>query len=353
MRGSELTATRVLIQFSQPLPRYLKVENTLTPTRQSTDGILDDRVAAAKAAETEEITVCICTYRRPELLERLLVALAKQRTDGRFHFSCVVVDNDGTASARPLIERLQPTLPFPIRYDVEPARNFALVRNRAIGLASGKLFAFIDDDEVPREDWLIQMLRVLDEHGADAVLGPVRPYFEGEPPRWIVRSGVCDRPPHPTGMVLHWRQTRTGNVLLRAAMIKDEGLRFDPAYASGGEDIDFFRRAAGAGKNFVWCEEGAVYELVPESRLRRSYHLKRAFLQGRLSLKYATDRPTITARLQVAAKALTAAVLYTTALPVLFLMGHHLGMKYLVKDCHHVGRLLAMAGIARSTNRNF
>jgi len=329
------------------------MENTLTPTRLSTDGILDGDRSAPKAAQTEEITVCICTYRRPELLERLLVALAKQRTDGRFQFSCVVVDNDAEASARATIERLQPTLPFPIRYDVETARNFALVRNRAIGLAEGKLFAFIDDDEVPREDWLIRMLNILEEYGADAVLGPVRPYFDGEPPRWIVRSGVCDRPPHPTGMMLHWRKTRTGNVLLRASMIRDEGLRFDPAYGSGGEDIDFFRRAAEAGKNFVWCEEGAVYELVPEQRLRRSYHIKRAFLQGRLSLKYATDHPSFFAKARVGVKAFTAAVLYTMALPVLFLLGDHLGMKYLVKDCHHIGRLLAMFGIEHSTKRDF
>jgi succinoglycan biosynthesis protein ExoM len=325
------------------------MEMTLSHVEALVPGSAD----TGSAVEVDDITVCICTYKREELLERLLAAVAKQRTDGRFTWSCVVVDNDELASARALVERLQPDFPVPIRYAVEPARNFALVRNRAVGMASGNLYAFVDDDEVPQEDWLMQMLRVLRQSGADAVLGPVRPYFEGEPPSWIVRSRVCERSAYPTGTVLHWRQTRTGNVLLRAALITKDDIRFDPAYASGGEDVDFFRRAAQAGKSFVWCEDAPVYELVPESRLRRSYHLKRALLQGRVSAGYSTERPSFLPRVGVAAKALTAAILYTAALPVLFLCGDHVGMKYLIKDCHHISRLLAMLGISNLGSRNF
>lgn len=199
------------------------------------EALAPDVADSAESVATEEITVCICTYRRLELLERLLVAVAAQRTDGLFRYSCVIVDNDASESARELVERLQLTFPVPIRYAVEPARNFALVRNRAVGMATGNLFAFIDDDEVPNEDWLLQMLGLLHRTGADAVLGPVRPYFENEPPSWIVRSRICERAAHPTGMALHWRQTRTGNVLLRAALINEDGIRFDPAYASGGK----------------------------------------------------------------------------------------------------------------------
>jgi len=325
------------------------MQNILSPVQTSA---ADER-AVEKASTTTTISVCICTYKRLGLLEKLLRAVAAQRTDGAFTYSCVVVDNDAEGSARELIERLQGELPVAIRYEVEPARNFALVRNHAVGMASGELLAFIDDDEVPQEDWLLRMLETMRESGADAVLGPVRPYFENEPPKWVVKSRICERPAHPTGMVMHWRQTRTGNVVLRSAMIHEDGLQFDPAYGSGGEDVDFFRRAAGAGNKFVWCEEAPAYELVPESRLTRSYHLKRALLQGRVSLRYSTEKPSLAGRLGVAAEALTAAVLYTAALPFLFLAGEHLGMKYLIKDCHHISRLGAMLGFGRSAARNF
>jgi glycosyltransferase involved in cell wall biosynthesis len=307
----------------------------------------------AAADEPDEITVCVCSYRRPELLERLLAALAVQRTDGSFTFLCAIVDNDPLESARSVVERLQPVFPVPIRYAVETTRNFALARNQALRLVSGNYFAFIDDDELPCEDWLLQLWRTLHRYRADAVLGPVRPYFERHPPSWVVRSRICDRPSYPTGSTVHWRKTRTGNVLLRTALVAKDGIRFDPAYATGGEDVDFFMRAARAGNSFVWCEEAPAYEVVPESRLRRWYHLKRAFLQGRVSFKYATDRLSTIGRLRVAVKALAATIIYTCALPLLFLSGDHIGMKYLIKNCHHIGRLLAALGVSHPASRNF
>jgi len=301
----------------------------------------------------DEITVCVCSYRRPKLLERLLTALASQRTDSEFTYCCVVVDNDAAATASAVVERLQPAFPVPIKYVVEPTRNIAMARNQALSLVTGNLLAFIDDDEVPCEEWLFQLRKALCRHQADAVLGPVRPYFECQPPSWVVRSRICERPSHAAGSRLHWRQTRTGNVLLRTAIVAEDGIRFDSSYATGGEDIDFFRRAAKVGKTFVWCEEAPVHELVPEARLCRRYYLKRALLQGRISLKYATERSSPLKILGVAAQAGAAMILYTTALPFLFLLGDHVGMKYLIKDCHHIARLLAILGLSHSGSRNF
>jgi hypothetical protein len=42
------------------------------------------------------------------------------------------------------------------------------------------------------------------------------------------------------------------------------------------------------------------------------------------------------------AKAVLAIPAYMVALPVLLMVGHHLFMKYLVKLCDHLGRLLAL-----------
>jgi len=314
----------------------------------------DSEVKAIQAAPAiDQVTICVCSYRRPELLKRLFDALAVQRTDGLFNYSCVVVDNDEAASARAVVEGQRIRFPVSIRYEVEPARNFALARNRAISLVSGNLFAFIDDDEVPREDWLLQLWRTLHQYHADAVLGPVRPYFATEPPSWIVRSRICERPSHKTGSMLEWKQTRTGNVLLRTSIVTEDGVQFDPGYGIGGEDVDFFKRAALAGRTFVWCEEAPAYELVPEARLRRRYHVKRALLQGHVSWKYSKERISSLGTMRVAVKAFLASVLYTSVLPLLFLLGDHLGMKYLIKDCHHIGRLLALAGVRHSIRRDF
>jgi glycosyltransferase involved in cell wall biosynthesis len=300
----------------------------------------------------EHITVCICTFKRPVLLRRLLEALAPQQTGDKFTFSCVVVDNDSCGSARIVVDEFRPKGIVSV-FDIEPERNFANVRNRAIRQAKGEYVAFIDDDEVPVEDWLLELHGAMERFKADGVLGPVRPYFDSTPPAWITKSRLCERPAHPTGLELHWRQTRTGNALLKRSVFESDGIWFDPAFRTGGEDVDFFKRAMKAGKRFVWCEEAAAYELVSPERCRKSYFLKRALLQGRISLKYATEQPTLAARLRVGAKSLVAIVCYTLALPLLCLFGVEVAMKYLIKDCHHFGRLLALLGLPVLEERNF
>ncbi len=300
------------------------------------------------------VSVCICTFRRAILLRRLLDGLAKLRgASEAFTLSCVVGDNDVSGSARPVVDDFSRASGIPVAYGIEPERNFALVRNRTLAMAGGDFIAFIDDDEVPVPEWMLNLLSAQKRFGADGVLGPVRPYFDAEPPRWIKRGRLCERPVHPTGMPMPWSKSRSGNVLLKRSLFEEGGLSFDPAYATGGEDVDFFKRAGRAGYRFVWCEEAPAYELVPPERWRASYFLKRGLLQGRVSLKYAADRLTPAARARIGLHSLAALALYTLALPVLALGGFHLLMKYLIKCCHHLGRVFAAAGVDLVRQRSF
>ena len=43
---------------------------------------------------TPHISVCVCTFKRPDSLTRLLSKIADQRSDEQFTFSVVIVDND-------------------------------------------------------------------------------------------------------------------------------------------------------------------------------------------------------------------------------------------------------------------
>lgn len=292
--------------------------------------------------ETEHITVCVCTYRRMHLLPGLFESIGRQKTDGRFQVSVAVVDNDG-GTAEPLVSELCNKYAIPLSFEVENEKNLALVRNRVVKLAKSELLAFIDDDEVPVQDWLLRLRTSMEIYQAHGVLGPVRPSFDQSPPQWVIRGQLCERPSHPTGTILHWSQTRTGNVLLRSDIFRKKGIWFDPAYATGGEDTDFFKRAICTGAKFVWCEEGPVYELVPSERLKRRYFLKRALTQGSISLKFYKGTGML-GLLLVALKTIVAAATYFLLLPFFYVRGEHVLMKYLIKLCHHLGRIRAFAG---------
>lgn len=285
------------------------------------------------------IDVCVCTFRRPQQLAQLLDALAAQQTHGTFTLSIVVVDNDPQASAASVLKAFSSRAQRPLRHAHEPAANIARARNRACAMATGEFVAMIDDDELPDPHWLAQMLRTLQATGADGVLGPVRPRYEAPPPAWVLRGGFCERARHATGTRLtRARQLRTGNLLIRRERLLAEPGPFDPALGrSGGEDSDFFRRRLARGDTYVWCDEAAVWETVPAERLTRGYFLRRAWLRGVVNAR----------RVRLlsadAAKSLAAACLYTLALPLLAPVPH-LFMHALVRDCDHLGKLLALCG---------
>ena len=281
--------------------------------------------------ETHHISVCVCTYERPHLLKRLLQELGRQDTGGRFTYSIVVADNDRLQSARGVVSDFAATSNIPIRYCVEPRQNIALARNKALENASADFIAFLDDDEEPSRDWLIRLVEAIEFYGADGVLGPVLPRFLTPPPYWVVHGKFFERPSFPTGTWLRWSQSRTGNVLLRRQIFDDLGNRFRPEYGRGGEDTDFFRRMTAKGLRFVWCAEATVHETVPSERCRRTYLLKRALLRGRIP--YNQGWPILTSLVAVPA--------YALALPFLFLFNSNAFMWCLIKECDHVGRILA------------
>jgi len=223
------------------------------------------------------------------------------------------------------------------------------VRNRAVDHARGTYIAFIDDDEYPDADWLCQLYRALKEYKADGVLGPVIPYYDTEPPNWLIRGRLCERETFETGTLIKSHiYTRTGNVLLDRSLFLDDQSPFDSRFGRmGGEDTDFFRRMMDRGKMFVWCHEAPVWELVPRERLAKAYFLKRALMRGFLESK---DLSSLHSSV---AKSFVAVILYTAALPVFLFMGQHVFMKYLIKNCDHLGKILGTCRVPLFRERTF
>jgi succinoglycan biosynthesis protein ExoM len=278
-------------------------------------------------------------------LGKLLSRLEKQRTDELFTHSVVVTDNDPAQSAREFVKSFSSKSDLRAIYTFEPQPNIALARNTALKHAEGDFIAFIDDDEYPENDWLLNLYKTCEERKVDGVLGPVRPYFEIAPPEWVTKGKFFVRPTHETGYRVKWEEARTGNVLFKREILDGVEVPFRSQFDTAGEDVDFFRRMMEKGCTFIWCNEAVAHELVPASRCNRSYLLKRALLRGSNFHKHPTDR------IKNAAKSLVAVPCYTLALPVLALFGQHVFLKYLIKLLDHGSRLMAYVGFSAVTRR--
>jgi glycosyltransferase involved in cell wall biosynthesis len=285
------------------------------------------------------ITVCICTYKRPVLLKRLLNDSIRLESHGEFTFSIVVADNDDQQSGREVALECAANSPVKIAYFSEPQRSISYARNKTLENATGDAIAFIDDDEFPDKEWLFNLFKAWRDYKVAGVLGPVRPHFNDQAPAWVRRGGFYDRLEHKTGFAISWEEGRTGNVLFSREIIRGIDPVFDPAFGAAGGDTDFFRRMIDLGHRFIWCNEAVVYEEVPPNRCKRGFLLRRALLRGASSFKHPEGR------WAGLAKAVIAIPLYVIALPILLLRGHHMFMLYLVKLCDHIGRLLAAVGI--------
>jgi len=284
------------------------------------------------------ICVCICTFKRPLPLRRLLDELADQATDGLFTYSIVVADNDKEESGRSAVEEFRASAPVPILYCVELERGIAHTRNRVLSNAVGDYFALIDDDEVPIREWLLQLFTACNKFGTDGILGPVVRRFDGQPPKWLEKSNFFERPVMPTGLDVVWAASRTGNVLLKKSVLAGDMEPFRTELRSW-EDQDFFKRKSTNGFHFTWCAEAMAYEIVPPERWTRAYQIRMALLCG------ADDHNVSSFGIIHIVKSLVAVPLYALLLPFLLLFGQHIFMDYLTRFCEHSSRLLALVGI--------
>lgn len=225
------------------------------------------------------IGICIPTYRRPDLLHRLLLGISALtfETCSAPEIIVVVVDNDESRSAEQACRATR--LPWELTYAAESRRGIAQARNRAVREAGSVDFiAFIDDDETPSPNWLDELLHTQRSFAGDVVFGPVLPNFGKGVPDWIVNGHLFDRPVGSSGHPPE--ECRSGNVLIRKELFSEIGL-FDERFGlTGGEDTQFFLRVRRAHCKIVSSPKAVTYEDVSVSRANLMWILKRAYQSG-------------------------------------------------------------------------
>lgn len=235
-------------------------------------------------SERSRVAVCICTYRRPGVLEDLLATIARQADEARgwTEVSVAVVDDDPSGSAGPIAEAAAERFEGGLTYRCTGSGNVAIARNQAIdlGSAGSDLLLMIDDDCRPAPGWLGEMVSVQRRTGADAVAGACDTELPPGSPRWLREEPFFDEAStgEDGGEV---SEGYLKNLLVTTTFLEEHDLRFDLRFGeSGGEDAMFLHQARGHGMTMVYAAHALVRERLPPERTGLRYQLRRRWWYG-------------------------------------------------------------------------
>jgi glycosyltransferase involved in cell wall biosynthesis len=214
---------------------------------------------------TEEISVIVATYQRPDALDACLRSLSVQ-TDRNFEI--VVADDGSDMNTAAVVNDWSRKLGVRLKHAWHPDRGFRLaeIRNRAIRISGGDYCVFLDGDCIARPDfvaahrkliergWFVTGNRVLLSENATATI--LQSGLQPESWNWLRwlkarMRGDVNRvlPLMPLPLdglrkksALRWRGARGSNMAFwRDDLVAVDG--FDSGYTGWGrEDSDIFIR---------------------------------------------------------------------------------------------------------------
>ena len=221
------------------------------------------------------ISILICTYKRPFLLQKCIESILKQNTVALYEI--IVVDNDIERSAQCITEMFN----FSVQYFCQPLKGLSHARNMAVEKANGNFILFIDDDEYADSSWVDNMINCQQKYHADVVLGQVIYVIPDKFPSYIKNSFYFTRKQRVCGEIASVNEGYTGNTLVRKELFNLRRPPFSVEFNhTGGEDSDFFNFLLSKGANIVFSNEAVIYETQDDQRLAVSWFFKRGYRTG-------------------------------------------------------------------------
>lgn len=211
------------------------------------------------------LSVVIPTFRRPELLGRVLDRLQAQRGVKPGSFEVIVVrdiaDDDAAAVERAIGDR-----PFPVQLLTGPSPGVAATRDTGWRQAEAPLVLFIGDDMLPQAGLVAEHLGWQERHPEPevAVLGHVRwsPELRLTPfMRWLDHGMQFDYPAIE-GTEAGWGRFYAANCSLKRELLERSG-GFDHDFRFGYEELELARRMHDFGLRVLYNRAAVVEHMHP------------------------------------------------------------------------------------------
>lgn len=239
-----------------------------------------------------KLSVLIATRNRAESLRGVLDHLRRQSIPAT-DWEVVVVDNGSNDHTAMVLEEAAKGLPLLTLFENQPGKNRAL--NKALDVAKGDLVVFTDDDVIPEENWLNELMSASERwRGYGVFGGPVTPVFPRETRQWLrecdllyLQSWAFTRfsPNCPEGPLPPSKRPFGPNYAVRREAIGT--MRFcenigpqGVNYAMGSE-TEFLIRLVNQGHRCVYVPSAKVQHVLEPRQVDLGWLQGRSFRAGR------------------------------------------------------------------------
>jgi len=218
---------------------------------------LKKSVASAEAQTSPPIEIIVCIDHNEELLRKSEEYFRKGRP----------------ATAIPLIVLAN-------KYN----GHLGSARNTATEVASGEVFAFLDDDAAAAADWLERLIAPYDDERVGAVGGAPLPVFEVRRPHWFPLEfdwvfGCAYRglplTRAPLGHLIG------ANMSARRSILREVG----GFHSDHEDDMDMSHRIAHAQHRVLYEPLAVVHHFVPTTRTTWDYFWRRCYFVNRAKVE--------------------------------------------------------------------
>jgi glycosyltransferase involved in cell wall biosynthesis len=270
-------------------------------------------MTAHQSITDETFSVLICTCDRVAVL-RETVELVLERLADFKNSKLVIVDNasrDGTAEYLAGLAKSHRN----VVVATESKPGIYNARARAISMATGAFFLFLDDDIIPGVGWPQTIIEELQSSADVGVVGTsVVPTWQGARPGWVTpriernvfgaptkSRTICQFPCYPYGCSAAYRMNDIVKLFVTPERRQIQLGWGSGTDAVGGEDWDLPEIYIRNGFKAVVRDDVSVGHRIVAAKVDKKWVLHKFEADGRLHVRYArlAGRPVLTTRIFV------------------------------------------------------
>lgn len=237
-----------------------------------------------KSKHKIQVSIVIATHESAQYLPKVLSALEIQTYS---NFEVIIVNNNISKKKLDFL----PNYKFDLKLIHEAKIGLSIARNTGITHAKGQYIAFLDDDAVPKPNWLAELIFGFSRFNASLIGGAVELIFFEELPRWFdpeLRIFLSE--------LLYDRKDiesiDEAQYVVGANMCVDKRVfslfgGFNESFGRSGrllrssEELELCRRIQKANCRVSFVYSAQVRHFVSPERMKKHFFILRAYWQGR------------------------------------------------------------------------